>query len=135
MSEQEEKTMQSAAQAAEIEAIAAEQEPPVSFEGVTPPPAAEISTETKEILQPLFTMGFGILAPNWQVSEDETEQLAGAYAMLMDKYLPTGMGAYSVEIAAIMITGAVVIPRLKVPRKDEPEAKKQSPYELKEAAA
>jgi hypothetical protein len=65
-------------------------------------------------------MGFAILAPNWQVTENEAEQLAESYAALVDKYLPDGIGNYGVEINALMITGAIVLPRLKVPRKAEP---------------
>jgi hypothetical protein len=75
--------------------------------------------ETQEILQPVLSMGFGILAPNWQVQPEEVEQLSEVYAALLDKYFPDGMGDYGVEITAVMVTGAIVLPRLKTPRKVE----------------
>jgi len=81
--------------------------------------------DTSEIIEPLLQMGFGVLAPNWGVVDDEIHQLAIAYGGLMDKYLPDGVGKYSVEIGAVMVTAAVVLPRLKIPRKaemvDQPE--------------
>lgn len=80
--------------------------------------------DTSEIIAPLLQMGFGVLAPNWQVSEPEIEQLSIAYGGLIDKYFPSGVGQYSVEISAVMITAAVVLPRMKTPRK-EPELTEQ----------
>lgn len=74
---------------------------------------------TKDILEPVLAMGFGVLAPNWQVQPQEVEQLADVYAQLLDKYFPDGLGDYGVEISAVMVTGAIVLPRLKTPRKVE----------------
>jgi hypothetical protein len=75
--------------------------------------------ETSEILKPVLSMAFGILAPNWNVTETETDQLAESYGLLVDKYFPDGVGNYGLEINAFMITGAVLLPRLKTPRKVE----------------
>lgn len=82
----------------------------------------ENAPESAEVLQPVLEMGFAILAPNWQIQQEETKQLARAYADLLDKYFPDGLGDYGVEINAIMITGAIVLPRLRVPRKVEQKA-------------
>ncbi|MEW8346766.1 MAG: hypothetical protein AB2687_00515 [Candidatus Thiodiazotropha taylori] len=81
--------------------------------------------ETAEILQPIFEMGFGILAPGWGVTPGECKQLSEAYGQLFDKYFPEGMGDYGAEVSAVMLTAAVVLPRMKLPRKVEtpPDAK------------
>lgn len=82
----------------------------------------EQGPETAEIVQQLLSMGFAVLAPGWNVSEPEVEQLAQAYGPLIDKYFPDGLGDHGLEINAIMITGAVILPRLRMPRKiEQPE--------------
>jgi hypothetical protein len=106
-------------QAQEIEQIAAETFTPEAGQAVREPEAPEPSTA--EILKPVLGMGFGILAPNWQVSDSEVEQLSECYGQLVDKYFPKGVGNYGLEINAIMLTGAIVLPRLKMPRKAAPQ--------------
>ena len=81
--------------------------------------------KTAEILHPVLMMGFGVIAPNWQISDEEAFQLAEVYGQLIDKYFPDGMGNYGAEITAVMVTGAIVLPRLKTPRKIEPKEDEQ----------
>lgn len=77
-----------------------------------------IEPDTKDVLAPVLQMGFAVLAPNWQVSQPEIDQLAEVYSGLLDKYLPNGIGSYGLEVSAVMVTAAVVLPRLNTPRKD-----------------
>ena len=72
-----------------------------------------------EVLFPILQMGFGVVAPNWNVQDSEVQQLAECYGQLTDKYFPDGLGDYGVEISAVMVTAAIVLPRLKLPRKIE----------------
>lgn len=80
----------------------------------------EIEASTAEILNGLLGAGFQILAPNWQVSPQETEQLSQAYGAVVDKYFPdTGLGDFGAEITAVMLTLAIVGPRRSIPRTPE----------------
>lgn len=88
-------------------------------------PAAEVMPETAEIVQQLLSMGFGVLAPGWGVTEPEIEQLAKAYGPLIDKYFPDGLGDHGLEINAILITSAVILPRIRMPRKVEEKPEQQ----------
>lgn len=75
---------------------------------------------TDELLMPILSLGFAVLAPAWAVSEPEVKELAAAYGGLIDKYFPDGIGQFGVEVNALLITGAVLMPRLAMPRKVEP---------------
>jgi hypothetical protein len=81
-----------------------------------------------EVLFPILQMGFGVMAPNWNVQDSEVQQLAECYGQLTDKYFPDGLGDYGVEISAVMVTAAIVLPRLKLPRKVEQKAANDSEY-------
>jgi hypothetical protein len=82
--------------------------------GPTEPP-------TSEIIEPILQMGFAILAPAWQVTDPECKELSKCYGALIDKYFPDGVGQYGVEVTAVMTTAAVILPRMKIPRKLEPQ--------------
>lgn len=77
------------------------------------------SEENQQLLKALFDGGFAVLAPGWGVTETETETLSKAYAPLMDKYMPDGMGAYSLEINAALITFGFYMAHKDQPRKVE----------------
>jgi len=92
----------------------------------TPPPTAaeqaeiaEQAAETKQALVMVIGPAFSLLAPAWNVQDQEVEALADAYAALLDKYWPGGLQGFGVEINALLITLAVFGPRLKMPRKIE----------------
>ncbi|MEW8071943.1 MAG: hypothetical protein AB2826_16105 [Candidatus Thiodiazotropha sp.] len=81
--------------------------------------AGPVEPDTAEIIESILHMGFGILAPNWGVTPGECKELSKPYGALFDKYFPGGMGEYGLEMAAIMGTAAVILPRINRPRKLE----------------
>lgn len=101
----------------------------------TPETATAQEVTTAEVLRPLMRAGFDILAPKWKVSDEESSQLAMAYAAVLDKYFPDGvMGRWGAEFNAIILTVAIIGPRLKIaPRdvsKEKQEAAPRSSVEL-----
>lgn len=101
----------------------------------TPEAAPKPEITTAEVLRPLMRAGFDILAPKWKVSDEESSQLATAYAAVLDKYFPDGvMGRWGAEFNAIILTVAIIGPRLKIAPRDAPkektEAAPRSPIEL-----
>ncbi len=92
----------------------------------TPPPSpteqaeqAAQAAETKQALVMVIGPAFSLLAPAWNVQDQEVDALSDAYAALIDKYWPGGLQGFGVEINALLITLAVFGPRLKMPRKLE----------------
>ncbi|MBL1277456.1 MAG: hypothetical protein COB30_015350 [Ectothiorhodospiraceae bacterium] len=85
-------------------------------EPVPEPPAIP----TKDLINPLVSLVCGSLAPAWEITEGEQSQLAEAYAAVVDKYFPDGL-PMGPEIGALMITAAIVLPRLGKPMQVEPE--------------
>jgi len=88
--------------------------------GVYVEDAQPIDEELKGLVGGVLNMGFIVLAPNWQVAPEEVEQLTEAYTALLSKYCPDGLGEYGVEISAVMMTFAVVAPRIGTPRTAPP---------------
>ena len=88
--------------------------------------------EWKTIIGILLGAGFGIVAPNWNVQKSEVDALSDAYAPLLDKYFPdiSLMGA---EIAAVLTTAAIIVPRLGMDRKieDRDEVPSEAPAKTK----
>lgn len=84
-------------------------------ESVPEPPAIP----TKDLVIPLVSLVCGSLAPAWEITEGEQGQLAEAYAAVVDKYFPDGLHM-GPEIGALMITAAIVLPRLGKPMQVEP---------------
>lgn len=77
--------------------------------------AEQAGPTTGDLLFPLVDALFQILAPNWSVTQAESRQLADAYGIVLDKHFPDlAMGP---EMTAIVLTVAVVAPRLGTPRK------------------
>ncbi|MEW8411362.1 MAG: hypothetical protein AB2696_21220 [Candidatus Thiodiazotropha sp.] len=85
----------------------------------SPVSPGQVEPDTAKIIESILQMGFGIVAPNWGVTPGECNELSKAYGALFDKYFPGGMGKYGLELTAIMGTAAVVLPRIKKPRKLE----------------
>ncbi|HET8882607.1 MAG TPA: hypothetical protein VFM56_10575, partial [Solimonas sp.] len=92
--------------------------PPLDAESEPEKPEPELPP-TKVLVQMVLSPGLALLAPNWNVSRSEVEQLSECYAAVIDKYFPNGMGNFGPEIAATVITLAVFGPRLNTPRKVE----------------
>lgn len=96
-----------------------------------------IDEELRGLVGGVLNMGFIVLAPNWQVAPEEVEKLTEAYTALLNKYCPDGLGEYGVEISAVMMTFAIVAPRLGTPRtapKPKEEEREQVPDVLSDEA-
>ena len=91
-----------------------------------------VDEEMRGLVGGVLGMGFAVLAPNWEVKPEEVEQLTEAYTALICKYFPDGLGEYGVEISAVMMTFAVVAPRIGKPRErpKEPAQNEEYPSEL-----
>jgi hypothetical protein len=89
--------------------------------GVTLSDQPAVDEELRGLVGGVLTMGFAVLAPNWNIQPVEVEQLTESYTMLLCKYCPDGLGDYGVEISAVMITAAVFGQRVGVPRVAPPE--------------
>ena len=76
---------------------------------------------TGEVLRMVIGPAAAILAPNWNLSDAEVEQLSDAYAAVMDKYMPGGLGEFGPELGAALVTVAILAPRLNRPRKLPPK--------------
>lgn len=79
------------------------------------PTADDLSWQ--EVIQPLLLGGFSVLAPAWDITGAECQQLADVYAPLCEKYFPEGPGKWGPEIAATFVTVTIITPRLGKPRK------------------
>ena len=44
---------------------------------------------------------------------------------MIEKYFPGGAGTFGIELSALLITGAIIAPRLKKPRKYEDKSTKE----------
>ncbi|MCA1809385.1 MAG: hypothetical protein LC725_08055 [Lentisphaerae bacterium] len=122
---------QEAAAAAAADAAA---QPPPASPGGDPGVQANYQEEAdnmewQEILQPLLWGGFKVLAPAWEISAAEAQQLAEAYEPLCAKYMPDGPGKWGPEIAAAFVTVHILAPRMGKPRKlpapDQEEGEKK----------
>ena len=74
------------------------------------------SDEWQAIIAQLLAPTFAVMAPNWGVQQAEIDGLAGAYAPLLAKYFPDTANV-GPEIGAVIVTAAVIVPRLSIPRK------------------
>lgn len=109
-----------AEQAADLQALQAEAE---RVQGQAPEivrnaPDVPDSIPTVEIVGPVVAMACAAFVPAWEVSGPEQEQLSGVYAAVLDKYFPRGM-TMGPELTALLVTAAIVMPRLGRPRKIE----------------
>lgn len=87
-------------------------------EGASEQPPQNIPTA--QIVAPLVDMLFSLFAPSWDVSKGEKETLSDAYAAVIDKYFPGGV-ALGPELGAVLVTAAIIMPRMNTPRKPEPK--------------
>jgi len=82
--------------------------------------ASEPEIPTAELIQPIVGMVAGIFVPNWDLKEPEIKGLSEAYGSVLDKYFPDTGKLMGVELNALLITAAVVMPRIGTPAKKEP---------------
>lgn len=82
-----------------------------------------------EVLQPLLAGGFAVMAPNWDVSPEETEALAEAWGNCLDAFFPSldVDPRVAAVLGAVTTTALVVGPRWHQPRneKERRQAEKQ----------
>ena len=103
--------------ALEAEIIEAEQEEKEEQEGVS----------NSDIISPLISALFAIIAPNWAVSQEEVSKLAMRWGEVADKYI--GNIPAGAEGLAIIETLGVVAPKIGTPRKlkeEDEEAGKEA---------
>ena len=65
-----------------------------------------------ELVAPIVELVSAVAVPNWRLKAPEKRALTEAYGALIDKYFPDGPGQWGPEINAIMLTAAIVTPRL-----------------------
>ncbi|MFK5947696.1 MAG: hypothetical protein QM500_02860 [Methylococcales bacterium] len=90
--------------------------------------SAEPVIPTSELIEPIVQMCAGVLVPNWKLQKAEIKVLAEAYGSLLDKYFPDTGKLMGVELNALLITAAVIVPRIGTPIKEpppKPETEKQ----------
>lgn len=106
--------------AAELAALRSEFDPGGADPQPEPPPE-DAGPPTSELIKPIVVMLFRIGAPAWEVADAEHAALAEAYAAVLDKWFPGGV--FGVELNALILTAAIVGPRLAMPtHPPEPEA-------------
>ena len=95
-------------------------------EGQEPP-----GPPTSELLRPVVELVHVSLAPAWAILPEQKDAISQAYADVLDKYFPGGLGNFGPELTALMVTAAVVLPNMGQPRYQEPPEEK--PEENQEA--
>lgn len=74
----------------------------------------QVGPETCEFIAPIIGGFFGIVTPNWNISDAEVNELSKAYGAVIDKYYPDITPGC--EVTAILCTIMVVAPRIGTPR-------------------
>ena len=82
----------------------------------------EDGIKTAEIIAPVIGLCCDLFAPNWKIQAQEKELLTDSYAQIIDKYFPDSLGKMGVELNALLITAAIITPRLGIPRNNPPPA-------------
>lgn len=79
--------------------------------------------QMRAMVQMLLDVGFGVLAPNWGVESNETEQLTDALIPVLDKYMPNVAGNIGPEFVLLSAVALVAAPRIQqgVPLRVEKE--------------
>ncbi|WP_025822955.1 hypothetical protein [Shewanella marina] len=86
---------------------------------------AEPTVSGAELIAPVIGLACSVLAPNWQIKPEEQQALAESYGAIADKYFPNGVSAFGVELNALLITAAILTPRLGQPRHEPKEQDNQ----------
>ena len=72
--------------------------------------------QTKELLAPLVSLVCMAVVPAWEISQEEQGALTDSYAAVVDKYFPGGV-SMGPELGALLVTAAIIAPRLGRPMK------------------
>jgi len=72
--------------------------------------------ELKATIFKLVEMNFDLIAKrfgdHWKLNEKELDQLGSCYIALAEKYLPSGVSRFSVEVNALFWTGIIISKRV-----------------------
>jgi len=79
---------------------------------------------TSELIAPIVAMCAGVLVPNWNLQNEEIQGLSESYGLVIDKYFPSAATSLGVELNALLMTAAIVLPRMGTPRKKSDPDKK-----------
>lgn len=96
-------------------------------EQAAPPAEQQPRIPTAALIAPLVALFCNVVAPAWAINDAEQKTLADAYAAVVDKYFPDGV-PMGPEVGALMVTAAVIMPRIGRPMK-EPEPEKRADEE------
>lgn len=80
----------------------------------------EPDQEVLQALNAVFGMAAGGLAPNWNIQPEEIEIVSQAAEVVLDKYMPGVKNSIGCEFALVLAVGGIVLPRLSMPRFEEP---------------
>ena len=94
-------------------------------------------SQTANVLAPMLQITFGLIAArrgkHWALSDGEADEAGKAYGAVIDKYLPdVAMGP---EVTAVMITLAIVGPRLGEDKRQEAKKAAAESKQDKESGA
>ncbi len=122
---------------AELEALAAVQaESEVAAEAAAVAAApAEPEISTAELLALPMQVAFSIAAPNWNITGTECQNMAEAWAPVIDKYMPGGLNRFGPEMAAAMVTLAILAPRVLAGKPAREPKPKPAPVDADPVAA
>lgn len=117
-------------QAAELDGGSMVEQVRIEQEEIAEQAEADAVAELTVPLTMLIAGAGAILAPNWQITQEESGALAEVYAPVITKYFPN-MANFSggVEMNAAMVTLGIVGARVMAgtPRKLEPETDNEQP--------
>jgi hypothetical protein len=80
------------------------------------PESAGPVISTAKQLEPLIGLSFKVLAPNWNVQPEEVEVLAESYGDAIDFYFPEMNGGLPPWATPLIVTAAIIGPRVSIPR-------------------
>jgi hypothetical protein len=86
-------------------------------------PGQELATQipSADLIRPLVVLVCTAVVPAWKIGKAEQDTLAEAYGAVLDKYFPGGI-EMGPELGAVLVTAAIIMPRLGQPMRDpEPE--------------
>lgn len=99
---------------------AADQAESPEYDQYTPEDEAPEGMNTEDLINTLGNLVFGVMCPNWNVTQQEVAGIAGPAAEVIEKYYPEGVSTkFGPEIALASAAALVIYPRLGVPRKLE----------------
>lgn len=82
--------------------------------------APEPEIPTGQVLVMVLAPAFEVIAPNWNLTQTEVRTLADAYGAVLDKHFPDALANIGIELTAVVVTLAILAPRMHKPRKLEP---------------